>query len=70
MESSTNLSKKQLDEAVGQLSSENQSHLLGVLEALHFVQNERESRCGKESGTTAEADTGSLFLTCANSVLQ
>jgi len=34
--------KKQLHEAVEQLSDENQSHLLGVLEALYFVQNERE----------------------------
>jgi len=33
--------KKQLHEAVEQLSDENQSHLLGVLEALYFAQNER-----------------------------
>jgi len=37
-----NLKEKQLHEAIEQLSDENQSHLLGVLEALYFVQNERE----------------------------
>lgn len=37
------LSGKQLCEAVEQLNDENQSHLLGVLEALYFVQNEREA---------------------------
>ena len=35
-------SKKQLHEAVEQLTDENQSYLLGVLEALYFAQNERE----------------------------
>ena len=42
MKSSMDLREKQLYEFVEQLTSENQSHLLGVLEALYFIQNEKE----------------------------
>jgi len=37
---STELREKRLHEAVDQLTDENQSHLLGVLEALFHIQNE------------------------------
>jgi len=42
MENSADLKKKQLSETVERLSDESQSHLLGVLETLYFIQNERE----------------------------
>jgi len=45
-------SKNQLYEAVEQLSDENQSHLLGVLEALYFVQNEREGAAIEQKAVT------------------
>jgi len=42
MRNPTDLREGQLLEAVDQLTDENQSHLLGVLEALFFAQNEVE----------------------------
>ncbi|MCL2232061.1 MAG: hypothetical protein FWB99_03190 [Treponema sp.] len=47
-----NLKEKQLYEAVEELSDENQSHLLGVLEALYFVQNEREGAAIEQKAVT------------------
>jgi len=42
MENHTDLRERQLFEAIDQLTDENQSHLLGVLEALFFAQGEGE----------------------------
>jgi len=43
MENSTDLRENRLREAVERLTDENQSRLLGVLEALFFVQGEGET---------------------------
>jgi len=43
MENHTDLREKQLHEAIEQLTDENQSHLLGVLEALFFAQSDGEA---------------------------
>ena len=42
MESHTELREMQLHEAIEQLTDENQSRILGVLEALFFAQHETE----------------------------
>jgi len=51
MTSSMNTGQKQLHEAVEQLTDENQSHLLGVLEALYFAQNESEMAAPEPEAT-------------------